>query len=603
MKKRRFILMTSLAAAVLLAFSACSQDEIAAGDEGLLPDGQHPLRIGDVNIVVQSSEKPWNASPQTRVAESNDDNSSVWQVNDVIGMRLEGTTYVSSKHFVSTGQYYVKEIANGNVSLSPIEGKGVYWRNTHPIGKNPNNPIDFGGGVIAWYPDETAISLSDQSSELAYVIKAEADTKNSMYDYDDAIPLSFTHQLAKVWVKLTGERASQVSKVEVYGYTSCTNTQGIVTTDGAQQGWITMHKATYGTETYWEASLVPGEIGDQNTQPFVRLNGTTEVPISTLTTLVAGNLHTVTVTVRAWPNGATQITSTTGNISDKGNYYVTGNLNAAINITGGSPHIYLYNANVSVSSGSAINITGGTPTIHVVGEGNSVSSSNNTGIAVSGGATVTITGNGTADILTANGGVSNLSDVLRGTAGAGIGSPVGGTQGGNVVIRNVTVNAKGETVPNGGGGAGIGSSSNGPCGDITIENAVVNATGGYASAAIGMGCNYYNSPSIGDITITNSNVTATSGYYAATIGYSRCFTNLGGGTYCSGKITITTDDLNAFLSRLTLYQAVNYTAAQRIGKGQCYTLPGLDSTFRNTDNTADWEGVIINGMEYKDGVD
>ena len=110
-------------------------------------------------------------------------------------------------------------------------------------------------------------------------------------------------------------------------------------------------------------------------------------------------------------------------------------------------------------------------------------------------------------MLTANGGVSNQSHPTYGTAGAG-----------------------------------VGSSSNGLCGDITIENAVVNATGGYASAAIGMGCNFYNSPSIGDITITNSNVTATSGYYAAAIGYSLCFTNSGGGTYCFGKITITTDE-------------------------------------------------------------
>ena len=155
-----------------------------------------------------------------------------------------------------------------------------------------------------------------------------------------------------------------------------------------------------------------------------------------------------------------------------------------MNDTGGNPTIYLEGASINVSDGPAISIIGGTPTIHVIGEGNS-----------------------TADVLTANGGVSNQSHPTYGTAGAG-----------------------------------IGSSSNGLCGDITIENAVVNATGGYASAAIGMGCNFYISPSIGDITITNSNVTATSGYYAATIGYSLCFTNSGGGTYCFGKITITTDE-------------------------------------------------------------
>ena len=263
-------------------------------------------------------------------------------------------------------------------------------------------------------------------------------------------------------------------------------------------------------------------------------------------------------------------------------------------------------ASINVSDGPAISITGGTPTIHVIGEGNSVSSSNNTGIAVSGGATVTIEGSSTADVLTAKGDTSGGYNE-NGTAGAGIGSPIGGTKGGNIIIRNVMIHATGGEISSTAGGAGIGSSSNGACGNITIENATISATGGYTAAAIGMGCNSFNdnfpAASIGAITITNSDITAKAGNRAAAIGFSACFTDGGAATYCSGKITLTTDDLDRFLSCLTLEQGglLDKIAAKKIGKGQQWALN--PSTFRNTDNTAEWEGVVINGTEYKDGVD
>lgn len=212
--------------------------------------------------------------------------------------------------------------------------------------------------------------------------------------------------------------------------------------------------------------------------------------------------------------------------------------NEPVSITGGSPTVYLKGASINVSDGPAISITGGTPTIHIIGEGNSVSSSNNTGIAVSGGATVTIEGSSTADALTAMGGTSGGAGSTS-TAGAGIGSPIGGTKGGNIIIRNVTIHATGGEISSNTGGAGIGSSSNGTCGDIMIANAVIFAAGGDFAAAIGMGCNSYDdnfpAASIGAITITNSDITARAGCRAAAIGFSICHTQGGAATYCSGK--------------------------------------------------------------------
>ena len=276
--------------------------------------------------------------------------------------------------------------------------------------------------------------------------------------------------------------------------------------------------------------------------------------------------------------------------------------NEPVAITGGSPTVYLKGASINVSDGPAISITGGTPTIYVIGEGNSVFSGNNTGIAVSNGATVTIEGSSTADVLTANGGTTGSTSSA--TAGAGIGSPVGGTQGGNIIIRNVTVHATGGG-NNNVGGAGIGSSTNGACGDITIEDAVIVATAGPSAAGIGMGCNYWNSnsptASIGKITITDSDVTASGGDCAAAIGFSMSESLSGNGdTYRAGRITITTEDEAGFLSKLK--PGINHgfsLTPQRIGKG---AYDNSTTTFLNTAGTGPWEGVVINGTSYQDGV-
>lgn len=308
-------------------------------------------------------------------------------------------------------------------------------------------------------------------------------------------------------------------------------------------------------------------------------------------------MYTINLTVG---EKITDINEGNTTINDDGHYRLSGGFGNTITVTGGNPTIYLENVNISVGGGNAINITGGNPTIHVTGN-NTASSGNNTGIAVSGGATVTIEGSSTADVLTANGGTTGSTSSA--TAGAGIGSPVGGTQGGNIIIRNVTVHATGGG-NNNVGGAGIGSSTNGACGDITIEDAVIVATAGPCAAGIGMGCNYWNSnsptASIGKITITDSDVTASGGDCAAAIGFSMSESLSGNGdTYRAGRITITTEDEAGFLSKLK--PGINHgfsLTPQRIGKGSYNYTP----TFLNTDGTGPWEGVVINGTSYQDGV-
>ena len=553
-----------------LLLSACSQDEPGENSTAL-PEGEYPLQIGSVSLTAEVSEQPW-----TRVSENpTDGKSSVWADGDRIGVRIGDNE--------ETGIYVMNVDAEGRV-VGVTPEKAVYWKDKQPA------------IITAWYPVKEELDFTRQDQGLTYLLQG-----TSSADYNTSANLTFSHKLAKVRVKLEGDKANEVQAVTVRSYPKATHNQGTNVTKEGDAAYYPMRKAIYDGENYWEANLLKGYLDADNTfrvssdgKNFVQAKLTTDVDIT------PGYVHTININVG-------EAKPVTGDIiSDDGYYRVSGTFEQQITITGGNPTIYLEGASINVSDGPAISITGGTPTIHVIGEGNSVSSSNNTGIAVSGGATVTIEGSSTADVLTAKGGTSGGYNE-NGTAGAGIGSPIGGTKGGNIIIRNVMIHATGGEISSTAGGAGIGSSSNGACGNITIENATISATGGYTAAAIGMGCNSFNdnfpAASIGAITITNSDITAKAGNRAAAIGFSACFTDGGAATYCSGKITITTDDLDRFLSCLTLEQGglLDKIAAKKIGKGQQWALN--PSTFRNTDNTAEWEGVVINGTEYKDGVD
>ena len=321
--------------AVLLLFTACTQDELA--EQGTaLPDGEYPLQIGSVTLDVESSAEPCSEErPQTRVAENDNGTGSVWQWDgsEMIGVRLgdETTTYTL------------------NADKTLTTDQQLYWTSAAPA------------TVTAWYPTDESVDLSDQSEGLAYM-------------YDNKITLSFKHQLAKVRVVLNGTQASLAQSVEVYGYTTCTNNEGAPIA-GDTQGWLKMKHTTYtdGTEC-WEANVVPATITLDN---FVRINGqTATVNDGFPTTLDASTMYTIDLTV-----GPKQIFGGE-TISDDGHYRISGTLGEAVTITGGKPTIYLEDAQISVASGNAIDIQGGNPTIHVKGNDNEVSSNNGAGIYV-----------------------------------------------------------------------------------------------------------------------------------------------------------------------------------------------------------------------------
>ena len=296
------------------------------------------------------------------------------------------------------------------------------------------------------------------------------------------------------------------------------------------------------------------------------------------------------------------------NITSDGYYVITTNgVTTANTITiNSNATVQLKNAVIS-ADGIGIDVKSGSPTIIVSGTENSVTSTTATAINVCDGATLTIKGkNGTNDKLTAKGGSISTYNESPSTAGAGIGS----SDGGNIVIENVSIDATGGTgnqtvTPYHSGGAGIGSSSSAHCGDITISNAVITATGGKGAPGIGMGAGKSASaPRMGNINIKSSTITATGGLCASAIGFPNeyCFDYSKVTTLTGGTINIeTVESSETFLNRLTCNLGTSNTIIiYKIGKGDIlwFNYKGLDG--------GDWPGVVLKASDQeqtsKDGI-
>ena len=264
-----------------LLLSACSQDELA--ENTALPEGEYPLRIGSVTLTAEVSEQPW-----TRVSENPTDGmSSVWKDGDKIGVRIGDNE--------ETGIYVVDVDAEGWV-VGVTPEKPVYWKDKQPA------------TITAWYPLNEELDFTHQNQGLTYLLKA---TGNGDYQ-STPINLNFAHQLAKVRVKLTGDKANEVQAVTVRSYEGTNNEQGTPNGRIGTDVYVPMLKAIYGDETYWEANLLKGYLDADNTfrvssdgKNFVQAKLTTDVDIT------PGHVHTIKIDV----GEAQQVE---GNISDNG---------------------------------------------------------------------------------------------------------------------------------------------------------------------------------------------------------------------------------------------------------------------------------------------
>ena len=261
MKKRHSIHVLLAAAALLLAMAACTKDELADGDR--LPEGQYPLEIARITLGVEGGEaQPWG-TPQTRVSEIADGNSSKFDADDKFAVQIDGKD--------ETGIYTVQ--AGGSATAETP----LYWsdRNDHT--------------VTAWYPAKSGtIDLGNQSQSLAYLLYA-----TGTGDYQTPVTLTFAHQLAKVRVTPSDDALGEVQSLQLYTYTQCTYEKGEVV-QGSQEGWIEMKPCEYtengATINCWEANVVP-----DYTITKLRANGTEERNLSAAITPEAGKFYNITL--------------------------------------------------------------------------------------------------------------------------------------------------------------------------------------------------------------------------------------------------------------------------------------------------------------------
>lgn len=509
--------------AVMGIAASCTQDELS--EQGTpLPEGMYPITF----TAVQQAPQP--ATPQTRVSDYDEDGNhkSKWDGGEVIKVKVTGGGNDTSAD--------CKLSADGSVDSysSPM-----FWQTTKT------------SKVNAWYSNITGqatatgntVSLTDQSNGLAYVLKADEVEAN----HKSGIELAFTHQLAKVRVKLEKGTYSgsleDVKAVKVKGYTTCTIKDGEVS-KGDKQDYITMRK----NGDYYEANLVPIPEVNLKDDAFeiVTDTKTTKASLSSGITLAGGNVYIVTVTLNA-----KKISS--GETIDKpGDYIMKGTFNKTVTLKGEDIRLTLQDVTSELNNCAPIVVESGTPTIIVTGMNKLKCTCTGDefrqgGILLKNDANVVIEGTGTLNIE-----VSSDESV-------GIGAQPD-QYCGNITIKGITLNVKAEK------GAGIGNAFASSCGNIEIIGATVDATG---VPAIGSCINGYtgSTSTCGNIYIDNSSVKATGGSYWDT--YSPAIGSGGqfnGANSVCGTITIKNNNMTE--SQILSTINAGGGSAQKIGKGE-----------------------------------
>ncbi len=279
---------------------------------------------------------------------------------------------------------------------------------------------------------------------------------------------------------------------DAYGFNSIYGTIELSCTNGT---------ATLSSD--WQTVTITGVSGTTTTFSYTFNNNRCYLLISGIRVFYDLHFNSGTVNL-PWvidnytvPNGYT-LTGTLNNdgmISVPAGATVTLN-NATINKSSG----YNYSPGITCL-GDATIILNGTNIVKGFGSG-----TDNPGIAVPQGSTLTIQGSGSLD-----------------ASSGGYAPGIGGSDCGNIVISGGTITATGSNR-----GAGIGSYYNSSCGNITITGGTVTAIG---EGGPGIGTGSYSDSSNSNITITGGTVYATGDSNAAGIG--------SGASGSIGNITIT----------------------------------------------------------------
>lgn len=569
---------------------------------------------------------------------SDDDFGTNWQ-NDPTAVRVSATVggVFTRSNPVATKETDQMNFNGGDAITISTEGQA----SVNYILKDGTWGPETSGQFLKWsselmtftarYPKGSGdFIVPTNQNGIAEIASADYMTATTVYDKipdDRKVNFAFDRQMARVVITIAGfnnEFSDKASVSEMY-----VTSKERIAKDGsavtATSDIIPYSQSRYGKKgSIYYALVAPNTATNYE---FIKLRVKYESDVKSLTVknpvaLEAGKSYNFnltigkngvslgTVSVEDWGNTGTisggeasidliDLSKGNINITSDGYYVITTNgVTTANTITiNSNATVQLKNAVIS-ADGIGIDVKSGSPTIIVSGTENSVTSTTATAINVCDGATLTIKGkNGTNDKLTAKGGSISTYNESPSTAGAGIGS----SDGGNIVIENVSIDATGGTgnqtvTPYYSGGAGIGSSSSAHCGDITISNAVITASGGKEAPGIGMGAGKSASaPTMGNINIKSSTITATGGLYASAIGFPNvsCFDIPK--TLIGGTINIETEESSeTFLSRLTcdLGSIQNMTEPiYKIGKGSqsISFYKGLDG--------GEWPGVVLKASD------
>ena len=262
--------------------------------------------------------------------------------------------------------------------------------------------------------------------------------------------------------------------------------------------------------------------------------------------------------------------------------------------------LVLKNVNIKAEKGeSAVTIgAGASANITVSGKNTLVGGTNGAGIAVSGDATLNLSGAGDGGTLTA---IGNGRKDAKDTSGAGIGGTKENGTSGKINIDSLdglTAEGYGEHA------AGIGSAFNGSSREITIKDSTIDkVAGGFVSsklqsdygnddpeggAAIGGGGKGGKGVTCGDITIENSTISSAHGGSKATAIGGSCWAD-------AGKITI---------DHSVLEDVVGGSSSAGIGVARVSTSNRSDSAYKaNADITIkNGSYVEVTGGEYGAGI-
>ncbi len=272
MKKLTYIL------SAFMILTACQKEN----GVNLLPEGKYPLIISSVQMMDDV---------QTRVSENTTNGmSSQWDGGEEITVQLSGTMDDGTS-YTAEGKYTLND---DKQPLIPVIEKELYWHST-------NNGI-----VTAWYSNVAAsdntITLGSQAGGLAYVLKAQPQNVT----FNTSTTLTFSHQLAKIRVLITGTANIENATIKVKGHTQGTINCGTITRREDTKGWITMKRSSYSNGTIcYEANVIPYTeymLYKSAFQVITQYGETTTIDLDAgVNVSEKGKIHTITLTVNNRP--------------------------------------------------------------------------------------------------------------------------------------------------------------------------------------------------------------------------------------------------------------------------------------------------------------